>query len=237
MNRLEALLKDAFRAKKWVVNHKAGKCLDDETIACAIDNKIPKSEEAKVSDHIARCHSCAEKLSNYLLTARDLVKEGQIQPPTFLVDQARSLVAEKITVSDVLDIILDIREKAIELVHTTGERLFGPGLVPALRSQGEVESKNSIHVVKSFDKFTAEVEIDKRVSNSTDLIFRLTEKESNKRAEGIRVSLLKKDREIESLVLQGGKATFEDIAPDSYKVLIIKDDKEIGVVNVTMRLK
>ncbi len=237
MSKLESLLKEAFKRKVWKSVKNTNKCLSDETMTCLIENRISKNDEVIVNDHIVHCHSCAEKLSSYLVIARDLSREGEIQPPMFLLDRVKQLVSEKLSASDVLDIVLDIKERVLELIHTTGELLLGPTLVPALRGKDEAESKKSIHVVKNFDKFTAEVEIDKRVSNSTDLILRLTEKESNKRAEGIRVSLLKNEREIESQVLEGGKVKFEDIKPDSYKILIIKDEKAVGSVNIAMRLK
>lgn len=237
MNKLEDLLKQAFTTKKWVVNPRFGKCLDDVAIACVVENKISKREEDKISNHIVHCRSCTEKLSAYLLTARDIAKEGEVGVPSFLIERVQNLVAQKATMSDVLDIILEIKEKALELIQTTGDLLLGSQPALALRSKDESESKNSIHVMKSFDNFNADVEIDKRVSNSTDLILRLTEKESNKRAEDIRVSLLRNNREIESQILQGGKAKFEDIRPDIYKVVLMKDDKEIGIINVTMRVK
>lgn len=237
MNRLESLLKQAFRIRASKISQKKGKCLSDETIACVIENKISGGEEEKVNDHIIHCHSCAERISNYLLTSKALAVDGLIQPPVFLMDKVKQLVAERMTVSDVLDIVLDIKDKVLELLHTTGDLLSGPQLAPALRGKDAAGLKKSIHVVKNFDRFSAEVEIEKRVSRSADLILRITEKESKKRADGIRVSLLKNEREVESQIMEAGKVKFEDIKPDTYKVLIIKDDKTIGSVNIEMRQK
>jgi len=61
---------------------------------------------------------------------------------------------------------------------------------------------------------------------------RLTEKKSKKKMHGLRVTLVKNEREIESSLIEEGKVTFREVKPGKYSLFIIKDNNKIGVIEL-----
>ena len=245
MDKLEQLLKAVLNKDvSGVPSKKQGNCLSDEAMAILIENKCSPREEEKYSRHILSCHACSDLLKNYILTAKAIDRGGELEPSSWLLAKVKELVSAVENKSTVLDLVLELRDKFLELIETTGE--FPAALRPAfaLRDKSKkglpAEEKNesgTIHVVKTLGKFAVDVEIDKRISNTTDLVLRLTDKETNKKAEDVRVSLFQGKREIESVILENGKVKFEDITPESYKIMIVKEGNKIGEVNVSIRSK
>jgi hypothetical protein len=245
MDKLEQLLKEVFSKENAAVDRKRqGDCLSEEEMAILIENKCAPEQEEKYSRHILSCDACTDLLKNYILTAKSIEQEGELEAPSWLVAKVKDLVAGESNKGSVLDLVLELRDKLLELIETTGEC---PGALRPVFVFRDNEKKDlpvekndersSIHVVKALGKFAADVEIDKRVSNTTDLVLRLTDTETKKKADGLRVSLFQKQREIESVILENGKVKFEDIGPESYKVKILDKGIQVGEVNVSIRSK
>ncbi len=237
MDKLEQLIKAVLNKDvSGVPSKKQGDCLSDEAMAILIENKCSPREEEKYSRHILSCHACADLLKNYILTAKAIDREGEREPSSWLLAKVNELVPAAENKSTVLDLVLELRDKFLELIETTGE--FPAALRPAFALRDKAKNEHgTIHVVKTLGKFAVDVEIDKRISNTTDLVLRLTDKETNKKAEDVRVSLFHGKREIESVILENGKVKFEDITPESYKIMIMKEGNKIGEVNVSIRSK
>ncbi len=235
---IEKLLKVAYRRlKEEKMVKPIGHCLSEEDIACFIDDKIKEAEREKLCIHILSCRKCADNLRDHFLVIKSMKEKGLLETPTGLIESAQSLVDVEVG-QNILDIVLNFKERAIELVRTTGEVLIGQQLipVPALRSSGkDRELQNEIKVVKTFGDILTEVDIEKKRSDLANIVIRVTKKVTNKKAEGLRISLVKDNRELESFLVEEGKVKFEEIEPNNYRILITEDDRKLGFVNISMK--
>lgn len=214
-----------------------GHCLSEEDITCFIDNKMEEAEMEELCAHILSCKKCADDLRDHFLVIRSIEGKGLLDTPTELIESAQSLVDEEVG-QNILDIVLNFKERAIELVRTTGEALMEQQLVPVPVLRNTVENKelqNEIKIVKTFGNILTEVNIEKKRSDLANIVIRVTKKTTNKKAEGLRISLVKNDRELESFLAEEGKVKFEEIKPNNYRVLITKDNKKLGLVNISIK--
>lgn len=211
-----------------------GKCLNDQDIACIIDSQLSEKDRVRYSDHILRCMKCAQNLRDHLLVLSAISKKEVLETPEAIVQAAVDLYIPEAGVN-VLEVVLNFKEKIIELVRTTGEILRGPGLIPipAVRNQGEeVAFLNEIKIVKEFNNMMTEVGVEKNKPHLCNVEIRLTEKKSKKKMHGLRVTLVKNEREVESALIEEGKVTFREVKPGKYSLFIIKDNNKTGVIEL-----
>lgn len=232
-SKLKIVLAKLKGAKKaW---HK-GKCLTEEDIACLIDAQLAESERSKLFEHTLSCQKCNIILRDHLLLLNALDKNVSIETPEAVVQAAMDLLSQDVG-TNILKVVLDFKEKVIELVKTTGEVLRGPQLipVPVLRSHGEADQfQNEIKIIKEFDNIFTELDVDKKKANLCDIEIRLTEKETRKKIQDFRVTLSRNGKEVESSLVEEGKITFKDVKPDKYAVLITQDDKKFGIIDISI---
>ncbi len=238
-NKFESILKKVLNAVKKRKNSNTGKrCLTDEDLTVIVEGKTSEVERDKVFSHILSCQNCALLLKEHLLIMGDLDKKGMLETPQELIQAAMDLVGPGIA-SNMLEVVLNLKEKVIELVKATGDVLIGPELipVPVLRSQGKDDKfENKVKIVKAFDNVLIEVVVERKKPNICDIELRLTEKDLKRKAEGLRVTLMKDNKEIESSLIDEGKIIFREIKPDRYKISIMKEGKQLGAVDISMNL-
>jgi hypothetical protein len=211
-----------------------GKCLNDQDVACIIDGQLSENERARYFDHVLSCMKCTERLKDHLLVLNAIDKKGMLETPEAIVQAAMDLYSPEVGVN-VLEVVLNFKDKVIELVRTTGEILRGPELipVPVLRSQDEdVIFPNEIKIVKEFNNMMTEVGVEKSKPYLCNVEIRLTEKKTKKKMHGLRVTLMRNGREIESSLIEEGKVIFREVKLGKYSLFIAKDDKKVGIVEL-----
>ena len=122
----------------------------------------------------------------------------------------------------ILEIILKLKEKALELLNTTGDILVGQELVPApvLRSRQMKDFKDEVTILKDFKDIRVEVKIENKHGEFFNVTVMVKEKETQKVIKDLRVCLLKDELELESYLNDAGKVTFEHILLGKYTVEI-----------------
>jgi len=234
-NNIELILKQALNKLKGTKKTRPkGACLTEMDLSCLIDGKVSELERDKFLAHVLTCQGCAELLGTHLKVINAINNKEALETPEEVVQAAIGLYNPEVGVN-FLEVALNLKEKFIELVRTTGDILLGPQLVPipALRSHSE-ESRfaNEVKIVKEFDNILTEVGVEKKKPDICDVEIRLTDKETKKKKEGFRVTLNKNGKEIESSLIEDGKVAFKDVRPDKYVVSIIKDDKKFGIIEI-----
>ena len=234
---IESILKQGLVKLKNKVRFKLkGKCLNEQDTACIIDGQVSENERVRYFEHVLSCMKCAENLRDHLLVLNAIDKKGMLETPETIVQAAMDLYSPEVGVN-VLEVVLNFKEKMIELVRTTGEILRGPELIPipALRSQGEeFNFSNEIKIIKEFNNMMTEVGVEKNKPHLCNVEIRLTEKKTKKKMRGLRITLIRNDREIESSLIEEGKVIFREVKPGKYSLIITKDDKKIGVVELNI---
>lgn len=238
-NNIEEIIKQAYKRLKEQKATPVGTCLSDENMVCFIDNVLNKNEKDRFLAHIISCNKCAHSLKAHYAIIKTVESKGMLKAPADLVQEAESLVYGEAG-QNALDIVLEFKEKFIQIIRTTGEALqesLGTQPAPAfaVRTPKKEAERKEVRVSKEFNNLLVDVEIERQKPKSANIVVRLTDKTSKKRATGFRISLIKGNRELESSLAEEGKVKFEEIKLNDYKINLIKDNKQIGVINISIR--
>ncbi|HTY45538.1 MAG TPA: hypothetical protein VMD52_06075 [Patescibacteria group bacterium] len=190
---------------------------EDEALACFIEGKLSEQQGQQVMEHLLGCNRCLEIFALQL----DLEGIQDVPLPQELLERVKSLVADS-AVASVLEVVARLREKALELLATTGDVLVGQELVPApvLRSRNIRDFKDEVTILKDFKNVRVEAKIENKSGVSFSLTVVVKEKPGLQVIKDLRIALFKGDIELESYHVDSGKVTFEHVACGSYTVSI-----------------
>jgi hypothetical protein len=224
---LEKLIKIVY--KKWKLDQPKPEQLhpDEETFACFLEGRLPPKENERIRAHLISCECCAEA---FAVSSKLEVIENQVAPEQ-LVQEAKRLIKEEDWLS-ILEIGLRFKEKAIEIMNTTGDILVGQEFVPApvLRSRKAKDFKDEVTILKDFKDIRVEVKIENKGSQAFDLTVLVKDKESQKIIKDLRVTLLRQDLELESYLNDFGKVIFENVLLGKYTVEISTLESKLASV-------
>ena len=224
---LEKLIKIVY--KKWKLDQpKATQPHpDEETLAYFIEGRLTPKENERIQTHLIGCERCAEV---FTISSKLEVIENQVAPEQ-LVQEAKRLIKEEDWLS-ILEIGLRFKEKAIEIMNTTGDILVGQEFVPApvLRSRKVKDFKDEVTILKDFKDIRVEVKIENKAGEAFDLTVLVKEKETQKIIKDLRVTLLRQDLELESYLNDSGKVIFENVLLGKYTVEISTLESKLASV-------
>jgi len=224
---LEKLIKIVY--KKWKLDQPKLEQLhpDEETFACFLEGRLPAKENERIRAHLISCERCSEA---FAVSSKLEVIENQVAPEQ-LMQEAKRLIKEQDKLS-ILEIGLKLKEKAIEIMNTTGDILVGQEFVPApvLRSRKAKDFKDEVTILKDFKDIRVEVKIENKGSQAFDLTVLVKEKESLKVIKDLRVTLLRQDLELESYLNDSGKVIFENVLLGKYTVEISTLESKLASV-------
>jgi len=229
---LEKLIKIVY--KRWKLDQpKATQShLDEETLVCFLEGRLAPKENKRIKTHLVSCERCAEA---FAVSSKLEVIENQVAPEQ-LVQEAKTLIKEEDKLS-ILEIGLRFKEKAIEILNTTGDILVGQEFVPApvLRSRKAKDFKDEVTILKDFKDIRVEVKIENKGSQAFDLTVLVKEKESQKVIKDLRVTLLRQDLELESYLNDSGKVIFENVLLGKYTVEISTLESKLASVRLEIK--
>jgi hypothetical protein len=219
---LEKIIGKVYREWKSGQPREEGFHPDEETFASFIENRLSAEENERIKGHLITCDKCAEILSLQIRSKG--LEEKEI--PVHLLEKTKKTVSEML-VSYILEIILKLKQKTLEIINTTGDVLVGQELVPAavLRSRQIKDFKDEVNILKDFKDIRVEVKIETKDGGTFNLTVIVKERETQNIIKDMRVTLLKGDLELESYLSESGKVTFEHVLLGKYTVEIstIKD--------------
>ena len=229
---LERLIKMAYQYWKSGQPESQDPHPDAETFACLLENKLSQEEEEAVKQHLLICDSCAEVFSLQLKLKTDQLQEV----PLGLIAQAKDLVRAASEVS-FLEIFLKLKEKALEVINTTGDVLVGQELVPAplLRSRQIKDFKDEVIILKDFQDLRVEVKIEGLGMQAFNVSVCVKEKSSQRIIKDLRVTLIKDDLELESFIADTGKVIFEHVLIGKYTVEISSVENKLARILLDIR--
>ncbi len=216
--KIERLIKAVY--KNWKRENIADNKVvhpDEEDIACFFEGKLPGKESERLKRHFITCQRCGAILKTQIESGA--LEEKEV--PADVLERVRKLAAGQIS-SYILEIILKVKEKILELLNTTGDIVLGQELLPAavLRSRQIKDFKDEINIFKDFKDIRVEVKIENKDGREFNLSVLIKEKQTQRILKDARVTLLKGDSEVESYLTDSGKAVFEHVALGKYTVEI-----------------
>jgi len=201
-------------------------CPELEELNALIEGTLSDSEAERIREHLANCSDCLEKVRiEFLLEEEDL-----IPVPLKALEQAKSLFHPGVFRGAVNFIwnLFRAGEESRKLLPFKPAFAFR-GAHPAKASQG------LSGYLQEFGNYRAEVEVEQVNGQQWQVFVWVEQKDNRKPARGIRVSLMSQERELESLMLDRGRAVFEPVPAGEYRLSFQKLGKSIGGLIIRMK--
>jgi hypothetical protein len=130
-----------------------------------------------------------------------------------------------------------LKDKALEILETTGDVLVGQEFVPhpVLRSRKIKEFKDEVTILKDFKEIRVEVKIENKENRGFDLVIFVKDKLSNRIIKDLRVTLIKDDLELESYLSNYDKVVFEHILAGKYIIEISNIEDKVASILLDVR--
>lgn len=205
---------------------------DEETLACFVEGRLSAEEADRLKAHLVRCDDCMEAIT-FSLKAKELIEE---EPSVELLERVRKMLAFELKPS-LLEIVLKLKEKATEIISTTGDVLVGQELVPAavLRSRSIKDFKDEVTILKDFFDIRAEIKIENKGASAFKLSVLVKHRITQKVIKDLRVALIKDNTELESYLTDAGLVTFEHVLLGKYTVEISRVNSKLASVLLDIR--
>ncbi|MBU1727376.1 MAG: zf-HC2 domain-containing protein [Candidatus Omnitrophica bacterium] len=226
-DKLEEVIKAAYGQWKSELPQAGDEHPDEEIFACFLENKLSAEEDERIKAHIISCKDCLDTVLTYLT-----LHEGEVKDvPEELLGRVKGLFLEQ-GENPVLDIFLLLKEKALEIINTSGDVLVGQEFIPApvLRTRSIKDFKDEVTILKDFKDLRVEAKIENKLGKAFNLSVTVKDKVTQKTMKDLRVSLIKDDVELESYVSDSGKVVFEHVLLGKYVVEILGVEKKIASV-------
>lgn len=232
-DKLERLIGSVYKKWKSDQSQISQPHPEEETFACFLENKLSPEETEQIKAHLLSCDSCAEAVATSLRLKPNSIKEV----PQELRERLKDLLKPEEEVS-ILEIILKLKEKALEILNTTGDVLWGEELVPApvLRSRQIKDFKDEITILKDFKDIRVEAKIENKGGSIFDLEVVVKEKKTLKTIKDLRVTLLRDDLELASYLTDKGMVTFEHVLLGKYRIEISNLDNKLASILLDIKV-
>ncbi|PIQ91004.1 MAG: hypothetical protein COV71_01530 [Candidatus Omnitrophica bacterium CG11_big_fil_rev_8_21_14_0_20_41_12] len=232
LNYLEKLVRIIYREKK---NSRGSKLKDhpnEESLACFLEDKLSAADKDVIIKHLLSCDRCAEYLSVQLKIQPHL----SLDVPVPLLEKVKKLVNQEAG-GILLEIFLKLKDKAIEIIQTTGDVLVGQELIPApvLRSRQVNEFKEEVCILKDLQQIRVLAKIQNKDHKSFNLTISVKDKQSQKIPQDLRITLIKGGVELESYLVDSGSSYFENILPGNYTVEISRQGQKEALIDLKVR--
>lgn len=225
--KLESLIKLVY--KKWKADHlKPGQeHPDEEDWACFFEDRLPVEENERIKAHLISCEDCAEIFAAGV-TLKALPEKDV---PEELISRLKNIVVMENQIA-ILEIILKLKDKALEILSTTGDVLAGQEFIPApiLRSRKIREFKDQVSILKDFKDIRVEVKIESKGIQAFDLAILVKDKQTHRIIKDLRVTLLKDDLELESYLTGLSSVSFQSVLAGKYIVQISNIENKIASI-------
>jgi hypothetical protein len=230
---LESLVIMAYREWRGRENKEHDSHPDEETFVCFVEERLTPEESNQIKAHVLSCQRCSEILS----TCIKMSSEKEIDLPSGLIDKTKNLLSRRLAPS-ILEIILRLKEKTLEIINTTGDVLVGQELVPAavLRSRKINEFTDSVTILKDFKDIRLDVKIEKKRGDFFEVSLIAREKQTQKTIKDLRITLIKDEVELESYLSDSEKVVFEHVLLGKYTVEISTVNEKLATVLLDIKI-
>lgn len=232
-DKFEKLIKVIYKKLKADSAPLAKEHPDEEDMVCFLENRLSAEESERIKIHLINCRDCSQKVAAGIKL--ETVPDQDV--PQDLLKRVKDLVAGETKIS-FLEIILRLKEKALEILSTTGDVLVGQELVPApvLRSRNIKDFQDVVTILKDFQDIRVEAKIENKGSQAFSLSIVVKEKATQEVMRDLRVTLIRDDLELESYLSGTGRVTFEHVLIGKYTVEISNLENKVAAILLEIKV-
>ncbi|MDD5347421.1 MAG: hypothetical protein PHT59_02260 [Candidatus Omnitrophica bacterium] len=232
-NDIEKTVKKVYKRWKGRLPPAGQNHPDEETLAAFAENKLSSKDADRLKSHMLSCPRCSQ-------AAADGIRMLSVAPtemPPGLARRSQELIVAEMQ-SSVLELVLALRDKVMELVSSTGDVLVGQELVPAalVRSRKLSEFKDEVTVLKDFRDIRVEVKVRSPEPSRFTVTILARDKQTQRPLRDVRISMLREGLELESYLAQEGKVVFEHVALGKYSIQILSLKEKLATVTIDVKV-
>lgn len=231
-SKLEGIIKRVYQSWRLKQPKAQGPHPDEETLACLLEGRLSKDEADRIKMHLISCQECAQAFALNLGLRPQEIEEI----PANLLERIKEAAASQ-DKCFALEIILRLKEKALEIINTTGDVLVGQELVPAsiLRSRSIKDFADEVTILKDFGDIRVEVKIENKGAHFFDVIIMVINKDTREALKDLRVTLIRDDLELESYLAGSGSVVFEHVMLGKYKLQLSSLEDKLASILLDIR--
>ena len=198
---IEEVIKMIYRFYRKGHNQPNSSCPDEETLVCFSEGRLSKSEAKKMHEHLISCRRCAEIISLFCQRF-----EEKKEVPEILIQKAKSLIKQR-SLPNILEIILAIKEKALQILGATGDIVLDNEIIPlpVLRSREISEFPEEIKLMKEFEDIKITLHIQIRDKDKVRVSLNIVDKNKLLPLSNLRLLLLKAAQDLLSYEAVSGR--------------------------------
>jgi len=211
------------KIKKLISHSGAAKeaCPDALELCALIQGTLPPEDELRIKSHLTQCADCFELVRINL----DLEENGAIAVPLSALEKAKSIFSPTLF------------QRARQFFAGMGDQGYAAGLAPAFAVRGaEIAHSTGLSShVKDLGPYRAEVEVEKNLDDSYQIRVWVYDRSTKKTVSGMRASLKDQNHELESLVIEKGRALFEPVPEGDYLLKISHQAMFLGGIVISLK--
>lgn len=204
----------------------------EEALACFLEDKLAQVDRDLIQGHLLSCDICAEYLSTQLKIEPHLSKDV----PALLLERVRKMIGSGVK-ENIFEIFLRLKEKALEIIQTSGDVLVGQELIPApvLRSRQINEFKEEVSILKDIQQIRVMAKVENKNTKSFNLTITVKDKQDQEGSKDLRITLIKDEVELESYISDSGGSVFENVPPGNYRVEVTQETRLVAVIDLKVK--
>lgn len=204
----------------------------EEALVCFLEDKLTQTDKDLIQRHLLKCDICAEYLSTQFKIEPHLSKDV----PASLLERVGKMVGNDVK-GDVFEIFLRLKEKAWEIIQTSGDVLVDQELIPApvLRSRQINEFKEELSILKDLQEVRVLAKVESKNGRVFNLVITIKNKQGQQVNKDLRTTLIKDEVELESYISGAGSSIFENILPGSYRVEVTQETRLLAVIDLKVK--
>ncbi|MDD5505294.1 MAG: hypothetical protein PHR73_00860 [Candidatus Omnitrophica bacterium] len=229
----EKIIRIVYREWKGTARLSGDEHPDEEDLVCFLEHRLVQADRDLIQGHLLRCNKCAEYLNTQLKIEPHLSKDI----PAHLLEKARKMIGSDAK-ENILEIILKLKDKAWEIIQTSGDVLVGQELIPApvLRSRQINEFKEELSILKDLEEVRVLAKVESKGGKIFSLSINVKDKQGKRLDKDLRITLIKDEVELESYAFDAGSSVFEKILPGNYRVEITREARLAAAIDLKVKM-
>lgn len=218
-------------AARLLKSRPRGVCPDESVLGAFIEGTLSESGCDDLLRHLCRCPLCLATVNAMRDLAEHQEQESACRVPLSALDRVRQLDP---AAKSVLDVVVSFARGVVEVIKTSEGVISGRAFsTAAARGEARALSETLVTFSREFPPYQAEVDVEKTRPDRGEVTVTLLDE--GRPARGLRVTIFGGDQELESSMLDGGVAVFENLKFGSYRLDITRVGEPVG--RITLELK
>jgi len=208
-------------------------CLDDERLACFVEEILPAAQRVDVDTHLSACDDCFERVAvARWVVLKERALAGAPFPVTLAERRARDRAKGLFRAPAGARAVFRLLRGALDLVQFTGPA-WSPVAAPAVRGDGEGDDQDLWEVRTQLGDYTLRVEVER--TGSGCVIAAGVATGTGEPPSGTAVALVRDGALLSLQAATSEPADLAEVGPGRFRVEVRRDGEVTGHAEVVLK--